>query len=72
MNKLFKWLSGRTTAFCVAFFVTGTGLHLFHRLDGTYISFMVALLTAVIGHSIKEDILPPAQPQATGDANANG
>lgn len=66
MNKLFHWAQGRTTFFCLAFFVTGTGLHLAHRLDATYISFMGVLLGAVIGHSIKEDTLTPP---VTGAAN---
>lgn len=60
MNKFFKWTEGRTTGFCIAFFFTGVTLHLFHRLDATFISFMGVLLSAVIGHSIKEDTLTPA------------
>lgn len=71
MNKIFKWLSGRTTAFCVAFFFTGTALHLFHRLDATYISFMGVLLSAVIGHSIKEDTLTPPPAPATDEVDPN-
>jgi hypothetical protein len=61
--KLFAKLSGRTTAFCGAFFLTGHILAWLHRLDGTYIAFMVALLGGVIGHSVKEDIFPAADPQ---------
>ena len=57
---MFKWvfsvLSGRTTAFCGAFFVTGNVMHAMHRLDGTYIAFMGALMGFVIGHSVKEDV----------------
>ena len=60
MNKLFHWCQGRSTTFCAMFFITGTGLHLLHRLDATYISFMGVLLGAVIGHSVKEDLLTPA------------
>lgn len=59
MNKLFKWAQGRTTGFCIAFFLTGTLLQVFHRLDASYVSFMAVLLGAVIGHSIKEDTLTP-------------
>jgi hypothetical protein len=57
MNKLFSLLQGRTTGFCSAFFVTGNLLHWFHRLDGTYIAFMTALMGFVLGHSVKEDLL---------------
>jgi hypothetical protein len=58
LSKVFAKLSGRTTAFCSAFFLTGHVLAWLHRLDATYIGFMVALLGAVIGHSVKEDIFP--------------
>lgn len=61
--KLFQWLSGRTTTFCVLFFVGGNVLHWFHRLDSTYITFMTVLMGFVIGHSIKEDVMAkPNQP----------
>lgn len=70
ISKIFCQLSGRTTAFCSAFFVAGNVLHWLHRLDSTYITFMVALLGAVIGHSVKEDLFAvkstPADP-AKGD-----
>jgi len=59
MTKLFSWLSGRTTAFCVGFFICGTVFHWFHRLDSTYITFMTVLMGFVIGHSVKEDLLTP-------------
>lgn len=67
MNKLFKWVQGRTTGFCIAFFFTGTVLQVFHRLDAAYVSFMAVLLSAVIGHSIKEDTLTPPPPKADAD-----
>ena len=47
--------SGRTTLFAIAFFFTGNVFHYFHRLDANYIAFMSALLTLVLGHSVKED-----------------
>jgi hypothetical protein len=70
ISKMFSKLSGRTTAFCSAFFVSGNILHWLHRLDSTYITFMVALLGAVIGHSVKEDLFAskPADP-AKGDGS---
>lgn len=62
LQKIFSALSGRTTAFSGAFFVTGNVLHWMHRLDATYISYMGVLMGFVIGHSIKEDFLKgPAQ-----------
>lgn len=57
MTKVFSFLQGRTTGFCVAFFLSGNLLHWFHRLDGTYITFMTALMGFVLGHSVKEDLL---------------
>jgi len=55
-QKLTNWFSGRTTTFCAAFFVAGTGLQLAHRLDMTYVAFMGTLLTAVVGRSIGQDV----------------
>jgi hypothetical protein len=55
ISKIFNALSGRTTAFCAAFFVTGNIMHALHRLDGTYITFMTALMGIVTVHSVKED-----------------
>ena len=57
MSGLFSWLSGRTTTFLVGFFVIGNVSHFIHRLDATYISFMVTFMGLVIGHSVKEDLL---------------
>lgn len=59
LNKIFKWLQGRTTTFCLLFFVTGNILQLIHRLDFVYVGYMTALLSAVIGHSIKQDLITP-------------
>jgi hypothetical protein len=36
-------------------FVTGNVMHALHRLDGTYIAFMGALMEFVLGGSVKED-----------------
>lgn len=55
MNKIFKFMQGRHTGFAAAFFLSGTALHAFHRLDSTYISFMATLMGFVLGHSVKED-----------------
>ena len=58
-QKIIGALSGRTTALCIAFFVSGNVLHALHRLDGTYIAFMGALMGFVLGHSVKEDYFSP-------------
>jgi hypothetical protein len=56
---------GRHTLFTMGFFFSGNLMHWFHRLDGTYITFMVTLLGFVLGHSVKEDYFgkPPGPPQ---------
>ena len=59
MSSLFKWLQGRTTTFLVGFFVIGNIAHFLHRLDSTYITFMVTFMGLTIGHSVKEDLLTP-------------
>ena len=64
LQKLFSKFSGRSTAFFIAFFTTGTTLHILHRLDSTFIGFMTSLLTFVVGHSIKESLVD--------DKNKNG
>ncbi len=55
IEKFFSKLKGRTTTFCVMFFISGNVLQWLHRLDATYIAFMGTLLGAIIGHSVKED-----------------
>jgi hypothetical protein len=62
ITKIFNMVKGRTTAFCIGFFVSGNVLQCLHRLDAMYVTFMVALLGAVIGHSIKEDLITPTPP----------
>lgn len=63
LQKLFAFAGGRSTGFLGSFFVAGNVLHYFHRLDGTYIGFMTALMGFVIGHSIKEDLLGDSKPK---------
>ena len=55
LGKIFAWAQGRTTAFCLGFFVSVNVLHYLHRLDATYIAFMGTLMGFVLGHSAKED-----------------
>lgn len=59
LGRVFRILQGRSTGFFCAFFITGNVMHWFHRLDGTYVTYMGTLLGAVIGHSVKEDIFTP-------------
>lgn len=61
VSALYQKLQGRTTSFLVAFFVTGVGFHLFHRLDAVFIAFMSTHMTFVVGHSIKEDYFKSAE-----------
>jgi hypothetical protein len=35
--------------------VSGNVLHWFHKLDGTYIGYMTALMAFVTGHAIQEN-----------------
>lgn len=60
---------GRSTFFCLLFFVCGNVLHWFGRLDATYITFMGTLLGFVVGHSIKEDIFAARQRAANPNAD---
>lgn len=63
MKTIFDWVQGRTTAFLVFFAIVGTVFHWFHRLDGTYITFVGVIMGFVLGHSVKEDLLTPKGPQ---------
>ena len=53
-QKLMSALAGRTTAFCAAFFVGGHVMYVLHRLDATYLTFIVSLMGVVVAHSVKE------------------
>jgi len=55
LDRILKLLQGRSTAAFFLFGIAGNVWHYFHRLDQTWIAFMVALLTFVTGHSLKED-----------------
>lgn len=56
MGGLFQWLQGRTTTFLVFFTVSGTGLHIFHRLDPTYITFIGVIMGFALGKSVQDDV----------------
>jgi hypothetical protein len=57
-SKLTSYLQGRHTLFAVAFFVMGHVMHWYHRLDASYIAYMATLMGFVLGHSVKQSMLP--------------
>jgi hypothetical protein len=71
-RKLLEQLSGRTTAFLASFFVLGHVMHFLHRLDGTYIAYMGALMGFVLGHSVKEDMFPDKAKSTVSETTASG
>lgn len=71
VHKVLQLTQGRTTAFFIAFFITGNLFQIFHALTPTYVGFMGTLGGLVIGHSFKEDYAekmngprPPGGPDA--------
>jgi hypothetical protein len=56
-QKVLSITQGRTTAFFIAFFVSGHVMALLGKLTPTYIGFMGTLGGLVLGHSIKEDVM---------------
>jgi hypothetical protein len=67
-QKVLSITQGRTTAFFIAFFVSGHVMALLGKLTPTYIGFMGTLGSLVLGHSIKEDVMagrsyPPPEGQ---------
>jgi hypothetical protein len=67
LQKVFNWLHGRTTAFCTAFFISGNIMHWFGKLSMVYVAYMGTLLSAVVGHSIKESMLDDHNGNGNGD-----
>jgi hypothetical protein len=70
MSSIFKYLSGRHTAFAVYFTAMGTVLAWFHRLDTNFIMLIGAVQCLVLGHSIQENYFKKTdngsnQPSAT-------
>lgn len=64
-GKLIAVVQGKTTGFFIAFFISGNILQWLHRLDANYTSFMAVLLSAIIGHSVKDDIFNKPDPPPT-------
>jgi hypothetical protein len=74
-HKVIQITHGRTTAFFIAFFLSGHAMALFGKLTPTYVGFMGTLGGLVLGHSIKEDVMaarngppPPGGPDADDKA----
>lgn len=65
-DRAIRITRGRTTAFFVAFFVSGHVMAVLGKLTPTYIGFMGTLGGLVLGHSIKEDVLAAKTPPAGG------
>lgn len=68
-QKVLSITHGRTTAFFIAFFISGNTFAALGKLNHVYVEFMVGLGGLVIGHSWKEDkaaqmlgARPPAGP----------
>ena len=74
VHKLLQLTQGRTTAFLIAFFITGNIMAWTRRLTPVYVGYMGTLGGLVLGHSIKEDWAekingprPPGGPDAPPD-----
>lgn len=65
-GKIIAITHGRTTAFFIAFFLSGHAMALFGKLTPTYIGFMGTLGGLVLGHSIKEDMMEGRNGPAPG------
>jgi hypothetical protein len=56
-GRVLQVTQGKTTAFFIAFFLSGHAMALLGKLTPTYVGFMGTLGGLVLGHSIKEDVL---------------
>jgi hypothetical protein len=56
-HKILQITHGRTTAFFIAFFISGNVLAYIDKLGTTYVYFMGTLGGLVLGHSVKEDLM---------------
>jgi hypothetical protein len=55
ISKLYAYCEGKCSSFFLFYAIAGITLQWLHRLDQTYIAFMVAHLGFVLGHSAKQD-----------------
>ncbi len=56
-HRVLQITQGRTTAFFIAFFITGHVMAVLHLLTPVYVGYMGTLGGLVLGHSIKEDVM---------------
>jgi hypothetical protein len=56
-HKILQITHGRTTAFFIAFFLSGHVFAYIGKLTPTYVAFMGTLGGLVLGHSVQENIL---------------
>ncbi len=55
IGKMLIVLQGKTTAWLCSFFIVGHVLAFLGKLQPTYVAFMLAFMSIVLGHSIKDD-----------------
>jgi len=65
-RRILQITRGRTTAFFIAFFVSGHVMAALGKLTTTYIAFMGTLGGLVLAHSAKEDYVAAKIPPAGG------
>lgn len=56
-EKVLRITHGRSTAFFMAFFLSGNALAWTGKLDPVYVAFMGTLGGLVLGHAIQENVL---------------
>ena len=56
IGKILQLCQGRSTLFFVLFFLAGNALAWTGKLTIVYVSYMAALLSAIVGHSYKCDL----------------
>lgn len=60
---------GRSTAFFIAFFISGNVLAAFGKLTPAYAGYMGMLGALILGHSVKEDVMLAVMGQPPPDAD---
>ena len=53
--SIFSFFQGRATFFAIFFTIVGTVLAFKNELTGTFVAFVGAIQSLVVGHSLKED-----------------
>jgi hypothetical protein len=63
--KIVAAVRGRHTLFAIIFLICGHIMAWFNKLSPTYIGFMSALMSFVLGHSIQENYFSTPTPTTT-------